>query len=504
MIKSFAPFVSEGSLVTVEVDLRRGIPAIDIVGFADAGVSALRERIRSATANQGFEFPGERVLISLSPADLRKDEDSFELPVALAVLAQKNGMTEFDDVLVMGSLSLHGETRAVRGLEAALQTAYAWGIRCAIVPPTAGLDIPSGMKVSTVGSLREAYDSLMNLGNPELFSQGKEKDERFRVEFNGVEGESLDEIEGLDGLKYAMAVAVAGRHSILAYGRPGCGKTLVLQKMPQLLPKLTSAEAESVRRIYSVAGLPVPEGGARPFRMPHQTASLEGMCGGGQRCSPGEISLAHNGVLFLDEAAEFKSSVLQMLRVPLGTGAITLSRAGRTTVYPAGFQLAMATNPCPCGNLGNPDRPCLCSRHAIELYWRKLGAPLLSRMAIRFDVNTGNDMEVPHWSLDALRREIRIAWEAQYRRQGKLNQDLNPAEMEKFFRFEPEAKEMLETAAGLPDMQPVELINIRKLAQTVADMNDTANDLFPKSDGFVQKKDVVTALGLFGKLPVRL
>lgn len=508
MIKSFSPFGYEGSTVTVEVDLRRGIPAVDIVGIADSSVRESRERVRSAIINSGFEFPSERVLIGLSPADLKKEGPDFELAIALAILAEKESL-KTENILVMGGLTVRGDVLPVRAVEAALQTAHEQGIKYAIIPATGNVaSIPDGMEVASVTTLKGAYDALKMNG----FSKpdNKPSDGGFKVEFGEViPEESLDNIKGIDGLKYAMAVAVSGRHNLLAYGAPGCGKTLTLQHMPELLPKLTKDEIPTVNRIYSLTGLSGMDcvvNHTRPFRMPHQTATIEGMCGGGASVKPGEITLAHNGVLFLDEAAEFRSSVLQMLRVPLESGHITLCRAGRSTTFPAEFQLAMATNPCPCGNYGVKDRVCLCSARSIEQYWKKFGGPLLDRIAIRYDMSTQNGMEVSKWSLEALRRMIRIAWERQYKRQGKLNQDLEPAYVLEYFKISDGARELLDEEELARDLSARALGNIMKLARTIADMHDTANDLFPEeeTDSLIQARDMATALQLFGKLPVEL
>ena len=232
---------------------------------------------------------------------------------------------------------------------------------------------------------------------------------------------------------------------------------------------MTSEEKKSVSRIYSLAGIPELDGNEeRPFRMPHQTASIEGICGGGISCRPGEISLAHNGVLFLDEAAEFRSSVLQMLRVPIETKNMTLSRAGRTTTYPANFQLVMATNPCPCGNFGSRDKLCLCSAKSVEMYWHKFSAPLLDRIAIRY--NCGAVTEGPCYNLRELRDMIYTAWLKQYKRQGKLNNDLNAAEVSEVIKLSDEAEKNLELAVQKYNLSPQSALNVKKLAMTLADM----------------------------------
>ncbi len=494
-IYTFSPFGYEGSIVTVEVDLRKGIPAVDIVGIADGAVKESRERMISAIKNSGFEFPSERVLISLSSCDLKKEGAGFDLPTALAVLKESKNISVKRDFIVLGELELNGNARPVRATYTALQTALKNGIEYAIIPDGSEV-IPEGMKVARVKTLKDAVYVLENYAEyPELFKEEKTMTttEETKIEFGDIPENNLDSIEGHNGLKYSMAVAVAGRHNLLAYGRPGCGKTMVLQHMSELMPKLLPEESQSVTRIHSIAGLLNPNEGfktVRPFRMPHQTASIEGMCGGGVNCRPGEISLAHNGVLFLDEAAEFKTSVLQMLRVPLESNFITLCRAGRSTVYPARFQLVMATNPCPCGNYGSEDKICLCSAKSIELYWRKFSGPLLDRISIRFNVED-DEYSGDDYSLENLRRRIKTAWERQYKRQGKLNQDLNPQEVADYIKTTDGVKNELLNL----NLSVRATTNILKLARTIADMND------------IEEAEVITerhldmALQIRGRLP---
>ncbi len=505
MIYSFSPFGYEGSMVNVEVDLRRGIPAIDIVGISDACVAETRNRVRSAIQNQKLEFPSERVLISLSPADLKKEGALFDLPIALAILEAQYGLDSKDCLFSMGELELSGNVREVRAVNAGLQNAFWNGVGYAIVPYSDDLVIPKGMKVKTVRNLTEAYFAMCDIVKDD-YSDFKGADAKgsteFKIEFTDVnDDESLDEIPEHNGLKFAMAVAAAGKHSILAVGTAGCGKTMVLQRMPQLMPKLTEEEKSTVTRIYSIAGLDgLPRNNERPFRMPHQTASIEGICGGGTQCRPGEISLAHNGVLFLDEGQEFRCSVLQMLRVPLETKNITLSRAGRSTVYPANFQLAMSVLPCPCGNYGVPNRICLCSRHSIEQYWKKFSGPLLDRFAIRFNCVTENNIEYSEWTLEALRRKVKIAWERQHERQGKLNDELDTSEIAKYVKLTTDAEKTLEEITAKLDLSTRCVANILRMARTIADMNDiVSTELLERVD----KKDLLTAIAL-NKLPLDL
>ena len=511
-IYSFSPFGYEGSLVSVEVDLRRGIPAVDLVGLADGAVKESRERMRSAIRNSGLDFPPERVLISLSPADLKKEGAGFDLAIALAVLDAKKRLDKAEEdfpdglpldsdiqgpvsipgkdecgILVMGELELNGKVRPVRGIHAAASTAISGGITMCIVPVgncEEARDVP-GMKVFGAENLCEAFEAL---GSPESFT--KRKDESIdvgrnvpevSVEIGGIlfppkeDGFDFSQISGQDFLLRGLQIAAAGGHNLMAYGPPGCGKTLTLQHYPNLVPLLSVEEAQPVTRIYSIAGLLPPGQPLRrkpPFRQPHQTASVEGMCGGGIHCSPGEISLAHNGTLFLDEASEFKSSVLQMLRVPLESGAITLSRAGRSTVYPANFQLLMATNPCPCGFFGSKEKVCLCSARSIEQYWKKFSGPLLDRIDImvQVDSSTRGENEIKTKSTDELREGIARAVKIQRQRQGKKNSNLSPSEIAEYCRTSDRARDILEKSANRYQLSPRAISGCLKLGRTIADM----------------------------------
>lgn len=403
-IYSYSPFGFDGALVTVEVDIRRGIPSIDLVGLADGSVKEVRERVQSAIRNSSLEYPNERVLISLSPADLRKEGNGFDLSIALGVL-HKN-FTE--NVLVMGELELSGAIRPVRGVYAACSTALASGIQYAIVPME-NLDeaLETGIKAIGCDTLCDAYKlpdalSTRQIATVDSYDNTisfREPDEKLSIKM--TEKEML-----------ALVVGASGRFNMMFFGSPGCGKTMLMQYMQYLTPSLTEEESESVKRIYSLAGYGNKDENKvyPPFRMPHQTATLEGICGGGPNCRPGEITLAHNGVLFLDEAAEFRSSVLQMLRVPLENKTITLSRAGRCTTYPANFQLLLALNPCPCGNYGSKDKICLCSAKSVELYWKKLSGPLLDRIPIRLHIDPSEGVRKTY-SLEELQSYVKKATE---------------------------------------------------------------------------------------------
>ena len=483
---AFSPFGYEGSLVSVEVDLRRGIPAVDIVGLSDGAVKESRERVISAIRNSGFEFPMERVLISLSPADLKKEGAGFDLPVALGILNAKDEAACIKEkVLVIGELELSGAVRPVKGVHAAITTAVASGIRCAIVPEASRKEAEAcdGIRVACVKNLCEAESALRDLSyyieeNTDVIMKG--------VEFPKPLGNEEEEIELPKNLVRAIEVAVAGKHSLLVCGCPGSGKTLAIQKLvPSLTPRLTFEESQSVTRIWSLAGLMSPDDGLirdTPFRMPHQTASIEGICGGGPNCRPGEISLAHNGILFLDEAAEFRSSVLQMLRVPMESHTITLCRAGRSTCYPANFQLIMATNPCPCGNYGAKERICLCSAKSVQQYWNKFSGPLLDRIQIM--VHIQDDEEKETVNLAELKEHIKRAFEIQ-RSNGAYNSNLNPYELSERAKLDKDALHILDKWLTEHDVGERRGSNILKVALTIANIDGRE---------IVSKRDVLEAI----------
>ena len=421
-IMSFASFGYEGEIIKVEADLRRGLPIVDIVGLPGSAVKEARERMRAAIGNSDLPFPQERILINLSPADQKKEGSGFDLPIALAVLQTDCALNV--PVMVIGELELSGRVRPVRGVLGALISGSAAGIGCFIVPKEneAEARIQQGVRIYGVETLREALECLYAIetelrteNNSESNTGGKNGGAPAR-EAIGHTGNSIstaaswsepsqadaaantgtggffEEVYGQGELVRALHIAAAGGHSVLAYGPPGCGKTLSMQRFSSLLPDLDPKTAEEVTHIYSIAGLlPHIHGHdvrikRPPFRMPHPNASLEGMIGGAGKCMPGEISLAHGGTLFLDEAVQFKQTVLQTLRAPLETGTVTLSRAGRASTFPARFQLLMALNSCPCGNLGADGKVCTCMPAVVEQYWKKLTAPLIDRIDLRIPV----------------------------------------------------------------------------------------------------------------------
>lgn len=472
-VYTFSPFGYEGTVVQVETDLRPGIPAFDIVGLADSAVKETRERIQSAFRNSGLEFPAERVLQSLSPADLRKDAP-MDLSMALGILGQTNKYPVTEPVLALGELELSGGIRPVRGAVAAVNTAKAAGIKNVVCDPTTAelLKNIDGIKILTAESLKEVNEKLLQ---PNVFQKTEPVIENTEtVQFNEEDEwikEALDNLQ-MDGhfeTIRAIEIAVAGKHNILATGAPGCGKTLLTQTlMPALTPKLTEEEAKQITRINSLAGLDSPKRDnlIPPFRMPHQTATIEGMCGGGPNCRPGEVSLSHKGTLFLDETAEFRSSVIQLLRVPIESRSITLSRAGRSTTYPADFQLAMAMNPCPCGCFGSPDKICLDSARSIEQYWKKISDPLLDRVEIKTFVQK-DVKDTRKISIEEMKAQIATAFEIQ-RKRGVYNSHMTPEDIQKYCKLDNESQAYLDKEED--KLTARKKSNLLKLSLTIANM----------------------------------
>lgn len=480
-IYTFSPFGYEGSLVTVESDVRKGLPAVDIVGLADGLVKESRERMITAFKNTNTNFPSERVLISLSPADLRKD-NPMDLAMAVSILNQTNNFSK-ENILVLGELELNGEVRPVKGNEAAVRDAKAKGITNIVCNSVTKNIIENieGINICTIDNLSEVTKKLSDIKNfipTQIQNNKKDNSVTFNNEYFSSEDKLNSMIKGNYQTIRALEIAAAGKHNIINVGEPGCGKTLLtLNILPVITPKLTEEESITKNRIWSLCGLEKPNDKYKniaPFRMPHQTCSIEGMCGGGPNCRAGEISLSHNGTLFLDEGAEFRSSVLQMLRVPLENQSITLCRAGRSTTYPADFQLAINVNPTPSGIWpDSKNKPCLDGTHSIEMYWKKFSDPLLDRIEIKNKViKDENDTRTT--TITQMRNEITDAYKIQ-RERGIYNSRLSAMDIDKYCKLEKKDDEYFKKQIEKNNFTPRQINNTLKVALTIANMDGRKN-----------------------------
>lgn len=377
----------EATPVQIEIDVSFGLPSFTVIGLPDATVRESRDRVRAAIKNSGYEFPPHRITVNLAPADVRKAGSSFDLPIALGLLAATGPLVHRDlpDTIVLGELSLDGAINGIRGVLPAALAARRHGVRRLLLPPqnAAEAGLVDGLDVRIARSLTEAVEALNNPLQAALPPPSPPSEPVPNAELD------LSDVQGQAFARRALEVAAAGGHNLLLVGPPGSGKTMLARRLPGILPPLTREEALETMAIHSVAGTLAAGAGVlaeRPFRAPHHTSSSIALVGGGSGPRPGEISLAHNGVLFLDELPEFPRRVLEVLRQPLEDARVTVARATRTATFPARFTLIAAMNPCPCGFLGDDRRRCECTPGDVDRYRQRLSGPLRDRLDLIVDV----------------------------------------------------------------------------------------------------------------------
>lgn len=474
--------------VLVETDVLNSLPAFSIVGLPDVAINEARDRVRSAIKNSGFTFPSRKVVVNLAPADLKKEGSNFDLPIAIGLLTEEEVLSEekTKDYAFIGELSLDGSLRGVNGVLPLILGLKEAGVKNIFVPEINAQEASLGGDVNIYGAkfLADVVNHFAdNPIKPTVTNIENYLTENFEQEY----AYDFKDVKGQQKAKRALEISAAGGHNMLMTGSPGSGKTLMAKCFPSILPPLELQEALELTKIYSICGLLAPDEPLmtkRPFRAVHHTASANGIIGGGSIPKPGEITLAHRGVLFLDEMVEFPRNVLEVLRQPLEDGEVTISRAKHSIKYPAKFILLGAMNPCPCGYLGDKEKQCTCSEFQIQRYQSRLSGPLLDRIDLQ--------VEVPRLTADELlntqpssetsadiRKRVTMARKIQakrYENEGILtNSELTSRLIKKYCKLDDKCTEILKTASIKYQLSGRRYDRILKLARTIADLENSEN-----------------------------
>ncbi|MCM8767020.1 MAG: YifB family Mg chelatase-like AAA ATPase [Candidatus Omnitrophica bacterium] len=481
-ISSFTIWGIDAYPVEIEVDISKGIPGISIVGLPDQAIKESKDRIKPAIKNSGYEFPSGKITINLAPADLRKEGPYFDLPIAIGILAASGKIKQLkiNEFYFVGELALNGEIRPVPGILPMVLKLKEIKSKKFIIPFENSLEgsIIKDVDVYPVKNLNQCVEFLIGEKEIEPVKSDIEeifnKRNKYDVDFKEVKGQRY--------VKRAVEVAVSGGHNILMIGSPGSGKTMIARRIPTILPSLTLEEALEITKIHSVSGiLKGPIVFERPFRSPHHTISDIALIGGGAVPKPGEVSLAHNGVLFLDEMAEFHRDVLEGLRQPLEDGKVNISRAKGRIEFPSRFLLVAATNPCPCGWYGDSQRECHCTLSQILKYRKKLSGPLLDRIDIHIEITSlpANILfeEKEEESSESIRKRVEMAREIQKERFKNeniyFNAHMNSSQIKKYCILSDEAKDLLKNAIENLKISARAYDKIRKVARTIADLDQS-------------------------------